>query len=139
MSKKYRVVRDLQGGEFGMGRDYTAEEWLEQAVDWRDSDDSWGDYGEGVDCYGNKHLDSRSWFIKFWKRMIKDGREQELIDYIADIWALEFEKVPEAEEIPDLAKYLPDITETADLVSKTIPPTKCKITPPRGYKTKGGC
>lgn len=94
---KYRVIRDLQGGEFGMGRDYTAEEWLEQTVEWRDSDDSWGDYGEGVDCYGNKHLDSRSWFIKFWRRMIKDGKEQELIDYIADIWSLEFERIKEGE------------------------------------------
>ena len=90
---KYRVIRDLQGGEFGMGRDYTAEEWLEQAVDWRDSDDSWGDYGEGVDMYGEKYLDNREHFIKFWKHMIKDGKEQELIDYIADIWSLEFEKV----------------------------------------------
>ena len=31
------------------------------------------------------------------------------------------------EEIPDLAKYLPDEVETADLISKTVPPTKCKI------------
>lgn len=90
---KYRVIRDLQGGEFGMGRDMTAEEWLEQAVEWRDSDDSWGDYGEGTDMYGETHNDEREWFIKFWKRMIKDGKEQELIDYIADIWSLEFEKV----------------------------------------------
>lgn len=35
-------------------------------------------------------------------------------------------------EIPGLAKYLPD-NETADMVSKTIPPTKCKIIPPKGY------
>ena len=95
MATKYRVVEDLQGGDFCVGTTMTASEWLEKAVDWRDSDDSWGDYGEGVDCYGNKHLDSRSWFIKFWKRVIKDGKEQELIDYIADIWALEFEKVEE--------------------------------------------
>lgn len=91
--KRYRVVRDLQGGEFGMGRDYTATEWLEQAVSWRDSDDSWGDWGDGVDCYGNKHKDSRTWFVKFWTRMIKDGKEQELIDYIADIWQIEFAPV----------------------------------------------
>lgn len=91
--KRYRVVRDLQGGAFGMGRDYTATEWLEQAVSWRDSDDSWGDWGDGVDCYGNKHKDSRTWFIKFWTRMIKDGKEQELIDYIADIWDIEFAEV----------------------------------------------
>ncbi len=31
------------------------------------------------------------------------------------------------EEIPDLAKYLPDELETADLVSKTVSPTKCVI------------
>ena len=93
--KKYRVVEDLQGGEFGMGRDYTALEWLEQATEWRDSDDSWGDYGEGIDCYDNKHLDSRSWFIKFWKKIIADNREQELIDYISDIWGLRFEEVKE--------------------------------------------
>lgn len=90
---KYRVIKDLQGGEFGMGRDFTAKEWLEQAVEWRDSDDSWGDYGEGVDMYGEKHLDDREHFIEFWEQVIKDGKEQELIDYIADIWSLEFEKV----------------------------------------------
>lgn len=65
----------------------------EQDEDWRDSDDSWGDYGKGVDCYGTKHLDSRSWFIKFWKKMIKDGREQELIDYISDIWDIDIKEV----------------------------------------------
>lgn len=81
--KRYKVIEDLQGGEFGMGREYTAEEWLEQAVEWRDSD-GWGD-------------DEREEFIKFWKRMIKDGREQELIDYIADIWSLEFEEVKREE------------------------------------------
>ena len=95
MATKYRVVKDLQDGEFCLGSVMTAEEWLERAVAWRDSDNSWGDYVGGVDYYGNRHKDSRSWFIKFWKRMIKDGREQELIDYIADIWALEFEKVEE--------------------------------------------
>jgi len=31
------------------------------------------------------------------------------------------------EEIPGLAKYLPDEVETADLVGKTVPPTKCVI------------
>ena len=93
--KKYRVIKDLQGDGFGMGRDYTAMDWLAQAVEWRDADDSWGDYGEGVDCYGHKHKDSRSWFIRFWKQMIWDGKEQELIDYIADVWGLEFEEIKE--------------------------------------------
>lgn len=89
--KKYRVIKDLQGGEFGMGRDYTALEWLEQATEWRDSDDSWGDYGDGKDGYE----DTREYFENFWKQVIKDGREQELIDYISDIWQLEFEEVKE--------------------------------------------
>lgn len=31
------------------------------------------------------------------------------------------------EEIEGLSKYLPDTIETATLVSKTIPPTKCII------------
>ena len=90
---KYRVIRDLQGGDFGMDRDYTAEEWLEQAVDWRDSDDSWGDWGGGVDCYGNKHYDEREWFIRFWKQMIKDGKEKELIDCISEYWQIELAEI----------------------------------------------
>lgn len=31
---RYRVVRDLQGGEFGTGRDYTLEQWCKQALEW---------------------------------------------------------------------------------------------------------
>lgn len=31
------------------------------------------------------------------------------------------------EEIPDLAKYLPEDIETVEMVSKTVPPTECKI------------
>ena len=31
------------------------------------------------------------------------------------------------EEIPGLAKYLPDQPETAELIASTVPPTKCKI------------
>lgn len=85
---KYRVVRDLQGGEFGMGRDWTAEEWLECMLDWRDSDDSWGDYGDGED-----YIDTRAGCEKFWRNKIKQGKEKELIDYIADVWSLEFEEI----------------------------------------------
>lgn len=40
MAKKYRVVADLQGGDFGMGRDYTIDEWREQAIEWADWDES---------------------------------------------------------------------------------------------------
>lgn len=41
----------------------------------------------------------------------------------------------EYEEIPDLAKYLPDEVETANLVSKTVPPTKCVIKKGANYDT----
>lgn len=86
---KYRVIEDLQGGEFGMGRDMTAKEWLECMLEWRDSDDNWGDWGDG----DNKYLDTRDGCKQFWESIINEGKEQELIDYIADVWSLEFEKV----------------------------------------------
>ncbi len=89
--KKYRVIEDLQGGEFGMGRDYTAKEWLECMLEWRDSDDSWGDWGDG----DNEYLDTRDGCKQFWESIINEGKEQKLIDYIADIWGLVFEEVKE--------------------------------------------
>lgn len=40
------------------------------------------------------------------------------------------------EEIPELAKYLPDLSETADLIAKTVPPTKCSIKKGIKYDTR---
>ena len=75
--KKYRVVRDLQGGEFGMGRDYTATEWLEQAREWCWADD-------------NDELDN------VLERMDKEGEnDNNILDLISDIWQIEFEEVKE--------------------------------------------
>ena len=87
--KRYEVVRDLQGGDFGMGRQYTAKEWLDQAVEWRDADDSWNDWGD----YGDGKPDTRQVFIDFWTDLINAGKEQLLIDYISDMWQIEFEEV----------------------------------------------
>lgn len=86
--KKYRVIEDYQGGDFGMGRDYTAEEWLEQATEWRDSDDSWGDWGDG-------DTDTREGWLELWRKLIEDNKEQELIDYISDMWQIRFEEIKE--------------------------------------------
>lgn len=86
--KKYRVIEDYQGGDFGMGRDYTAEEWLEQATEWRDSDDSWGDWSDG-------DIDTREGWLEFWRKLIADNKEQELIDYISDMWQIKFEEIKE--------------------------------------------
>lgn len=86
--KKYRVIEDYQGGDFGMGRDCTAEEWLEQATEWRDSDDSWGDWGDG-------DIDTREGWLEFWHELIANNKEQELIDYISDMWQIRFEEIKE--------------------------------------------
>lgn len=38
--KLYEVVADLQGGDFAMNRQYTIEQWREQAIDWLRQDDA---------------------------------------------------------------------------------------------------
>ena len=81
---RYRVIRDYQGGEFGMGRDYTAMEWLEQMIEWSEMD--------GVDEQDIKDMQ------EYWKNEIEFGREQGLIDHIAEVWQLEFEEVKENED-----------------------------------------
>lgn len=79
--KKYRVIRDYQGGSFGMDRDYTANEWLEQMTDWQVAD-------------GCNDEDVKAEMV-YWQNQIERGKEQELIDYIAEVWQLEFEEVKE--------------------------------------------
>jgi len=39
MEKRYRVVKDLQGGDFAMGIDQTIEEWRNNALYWAENDD----------------------------------------------------------------------------------------------------
>lgn len=70
MEKRYRVSADLQGGDFGMGRTYTIEQWREQAIDWADMDEHDG-------------------LIETLKALPKD----EVLDEIAEFWQLEFEEV----------------------------------------------
>lgn len=75
MSEKlYRCIEDLQGGTFAVGCVDTAKDWLERAIDWQDSDDSW-DTDE-----------NRANWIKYWEEEIKNGNEDKLIDYIAEVW-----------------------------------------------------
>lgn len=84
--KKYRVVNDLQGGEFGMGRDYTIQEWREQANEWLDMDGSEEDFMELV-------------------------ADNEVIDYIAEYWDLEFLEVSKYFVIECEPKQLRNIAE----------------------------
>ena len=70
--KYYIVTADLQGGEFGMERAYTAKDWAKQAYTWACSD---GDE------------DAEHWKIENFKN------EQELIDSIGDVWDLAFAEI----------------------------------------------
>ena len=70
MNKMYKVVSDLQGGDFGMGRIYTIEQWRLQAIEWADMDEHDGIVEE-----------------------LKNLPLDEVIDYIAEFWQLEFEEV----------------------------------------------
>ena len=72
--KKWRVVQDLQGGCFGMGRDYTLKEWREQAITWSEADEDF----EAV-------------------RQLKryEIKNKDLLAFISGIWELEFAEVTE--------------------------------------------
>lgn len=67
---RYRVSEDLQGGEFGMYRDYTVEQWREQAIEWATMDDNDG-------------------LVEALCRLNQD----EVMNFIAELWALKFRKV----------------------------------------------
>lgn len=86
--KLYRVIEDCQGGTFAMGIAQSANEWLEQMLDWRDSDGSFGNWDAPEE-------DTMEGQRKRWQQVIAEGHEQELIDYIAEIWQLEFETINE--------------------------------------------
>ena len=86
--KVYYVSCDRQGASFGMGRLYTAYEWLEQAVDWWDSDDFWESDNE------------RAEFLYNWLHRINSGEEDQMIEYISEIWELDFEVGNIEEGIP---------------------------------------
>lgn len=64
---RYFVSKDLQGGDFGMHRLYTIEEWREQAKEWADLEDMGAVYD---------HL--------------CELPKEDVIDFIADFWELEF-------------------------------------------------
>lgn len=85
-----------------MGYVGTAEDWLDRMIDWRDSDQSWGDWGDGH----NGYADDREGAIRWWQNHIKTPKgEIDLIEYIADMWQIEFEEIrPEWETA--YAKYV---------------------------------
>lgn len=77
--KRYEVIQDLQGGSFGMGRQYTALEWLEQSCEWQ-GDDGMG----GADIRRYK---------EYWTKQIAAGRERDLIGDIEANWEIVLQEV----------------------------------------------
>jgi hypothetical protein len=67
---RYRVTEDLQGGEFGMYRDYTVEQWRNQAIEWATMDDNDG-------------------LVETLCRLA----QHEVMTYVAELWGLKFRKV----------------------------------------------
>lgn len=75
--KRYRVIRDRQGGAFGTGRDYTIEEWIQQARDW---------------CWADDNDDLDNEFERLQKNH-KGYSDWDILNIISDIWDIEFAEV----------------------------------------------
>ena len=75
--KRYRVVRDRQGGSFGMGRDFTADEWLQEARGW---------------CYIDNDTDTDN-FLENIQKNRSNYTDKEVIGIIDEIWDLDFKEI----------------------------------------------
>lgn len=65
----YFVAEDYQRTEFGMQRNYTLQEWREQAIEWADMDE-------------NDDLIA----------VLETIKDEKLLDFISEIWQIRFEK-----------------------------------------------
>ena len=70
-NKRYYVMIDYQGGEFGMGRNYTIKQWKCQAMCWAYTDDNYEIVKE-----------------------IYNLPDENVIEYISLMWELKFRKTP---------------------------------------------
>lgn len=68
--KLYAVTNDYQGGEFGMNRLYTIEQWREQAIDWAEADEFDGTIKE-----------------------LTELPTEQVINYISEFWGLDFTEI----------------------------------------------
>jgi len=84
---RYYVDKDLQGDYFGMNRDYTALQWLEQAQEWADMEENYELFNEIEN--------------------MKQKFEQNVLNYIGTLWAIRFRKVRHDKKIDkyDLSAY----------------------------------
>lgn len=65
----YYVAEDYQCTDFGMQRNYTLQEWREQAIEWADMDE-------------NDDLIA----------ILETIKDEKLLDFISEIWQVRFEK-----------------------------------------------
>lgn len=75
MERQWYVTEDRQGGEFGFGRLYTANQWLDQACKWLESDGAFDDDWTEEDYRAQ------------WETVI-DENPQDFIDYVDDMWEI---------------------------------------------------
>lgn len=75
-SKTYRVVEDLQGTDFAMGRDFTIEQWRKQAMEW---------------CFMDEHFGLM--------KEIYEADSTEVLDIISEVWTIRFEATKEDDEV----------------------------------------
>lgn len=71
--KLYEVIEDRQGGEFGMDRQYTLKEWIDQAFEWLYMDE----------CFEEDQV-----FVNYLLNHPEDALNQ-----IDDFWEITFEEV----------------------------------------------
>lgn len=71
---RYRVVKDYQGGDFGMERDFTIEQWVKQALEW---------------CY----VDENDALAEILLYNYHNMHGTAILDFISEIWAIQFRKV----------------------------------------------
>ena len=92
--KHYRVIKDLQGGEFGMYRVYTVRGWKNQALEWAE-------------------MDENDFLIENLNKL----SNEKIIPFISDIWALEFTEVSE-EDYNYIMQGEKDYKELKNIVDK---------------------
>ena len=83
MEKKYIVIRDCQGGEFGMYRDFTAKEWGEQAYEWANSDD-WENPDECLIDSFKSPEECIAFIVDMWEIDIRELNkdDKEVVEYL---------------------------------------------------------
>ena len=77
-NRKWQVIRDLQGGSFGMNRVYDLKDWVETAVEWSMSE-------------GNTEL-AKALRVMI-EKVSSEEEENKTLGFIAEMWGLEFEEV----------------------------------------------